>query len=388
MKTSEDRFYYLLKAYTDGTATAAEEQELFEWVAGSADGAAIKAHIEQLVSQHENDRFHEVDWDKIYRRIRADMVQEKRPHRVKRVVWLRVAAVMLLLILGGGALYLFSAQKGGESSPAITDKRPAGLKNDIKPGGTRAVLYAGNNSVMLTTTDTNFVLAGNQVRVSNGDVRVAKARPVEYSLIVPRGGTYSIVLADGTKVWLNADSKLVYPSVFKGHYRQVELQGEAYFEVATDADHPFIVKTRNQSVKVLGTAFNVQAYPDEKYVKTTLIEGQVAINSQKGRLQLRPGQQATMNREGILRLNPKVEVDQVIAWKNGYFRFDKADIHAIMRRLARWYDIKVIYSEGLPNQYFGAIISRDNNISKILQMLEATGDIHFRIEGNVVTVIP
>lgn len=385
MQPSGKRIYYLLKSYTDGTSTEAEEKELYEWAAGTPDSKEVKNHIKELIHGHEKDKFPEVDWERIYQQIWQNTHKGGTIHVVRKRYWLRAAAVILILILAGGGIYLSSVKKKQPVSVAENTTKP--YKNDIKPGGMKAILKAGNSSVTLSKTDTNFTLAGNKVYINNGDVRIAKAKPVQYTLIIPHGGTYSLVLADGTKVWLNAESKLIYPSVFTGNTREVMLEGEAYFEVKTDAVHPFIVNSKNQRIEVLGTEFNVHAYPDENNIVTTLITGKVRINSSNKQLVLQSGQQAQLNKTGQLYLNPDVDIAQAIAWKKGYFRFDKADIYTIMKQLARWYDIKVSYSDNLPKRYFGAIMNRSNNISQILNMLEATGDVHFEVEGKEVRVM-
>lgn len=385
MQPSGERIYYLLKSYTNGTATEAEEKELYEWAAEAPDSTEVKNHIKQLVHEHEKDKFPEVDWKRIYQQIWQNTHKENTLRIVRKRHWFRAAAVILILILAGGGIYLFSTKK--KQPAAVVENTVIPYKNDIKPGGTKAILQAGNIQIALNKKDTSFMLAGNKININNGNVKTADIKPVQYTLSVPLGGTYSLMLADGTKVWLNADSKLIYPSVFTGNTREVVLTGEAYFEVQTDAGHPFIVKTAVQEVKVLGTEFNIHAYPDERNIITTLVHGKVQVNSNSKQLILQPGQQAQLNEAGQLYLNPNADVEEAIAWKNGYFRFDKADIHTIMKQLARWYDINVIYSDNLPKHYFGAIMNRDNNISQILKMLEATGDVHFKIEGKEVRVM-
>lgn len=382
---SEERIYYLLKAYTDRTATAAEEAELFRWAATISDSKLLHAYIEHLMQTQADERFPDVDWEGLYYKI-WQQAKEK-PHPVQRRMkgrWMAAAAVTALLIAAG--FYLFTNQK--QPAPASRMATAAQFKNDIKPGSAKAILKAGNVQVMLNQHDTSFSLAGNRINISSGNLQTADAKPVQYTLTTPMGGDYHLTLSDGTKVWLNAGSRLEYPSVFNGNEREVALEGEAYFVVKTDAGHPFIVNTARQSIKVLGTEFNVNAYTDEQNIITTLVAGKVEVNSSGKTMELEPGEQAQLSGNGVLNMNPDADVEQAVAWKNGYFRFDKADIHTIMQQLARWYDIKVNYAGDLPNQYFGAIISRNNNISGILNMLSATGDVHFRIEGREVFVIP
>lgn len=393
MHLSEERIYYLLKSYTEGVATEAEEKELYDWAAATPDDQQIKDHVLHLVHQ-DKETFDGVDWDSLYDRIKKNMHRKGNFRSLKRRRRLRAAAAFLILIIGGGSGYLFMAKE--HQPPVLADNttKAAHYNNDIKPGGTRAVLQTANSSVTLTGADTVFTLAGNRVQINDGGVLVSKTKAVQYQLIVPRGGTYHTVLSDGTKVWLNADSKLSFPSTFRGSRREVVLIGEAYFEVSQDAVHPFIVKLPSaaekdvREIKVLGTAFNVATYGADGNVTTTLINGKVQVKNDAKQMILLPGQQAIMSQQGTIDLNTDVDVEQVVAWKNGYFRFDKADIHTIMDQLARWYDIKVSYSGDLQPKHFGAIISRDNNISGILKMLEATGEVHFKIEGNEVTVMP
>lgn len=389
MHLSEERIYYLLKSYTDGVSNKEEERELYAWVNETQDGSEIKRYIAQLVDQQEG-TFQDVDWDDVYIRIKDSFPKTLDPQLTKRNYWFRVAAALLILVLGAGATYWFS-NRSAETPPLGAAQNIVTYSNDIKPGSTKAVLQTGEDQVILSGNDTSFTLSGNRVQVDNGRIHTDDRRPVKYTLTVPRGGTYSLVLSDGTKVWLNADSRMVYPSVFKGANREVELTGEAYFEVESDVSHPFIVKLYltkegQGEVKVLGTSFNIQSYREDGHATMTLVSGKVQVFNRNRQMVLLPGQRVLMDPKGHLDLEQDVDIDQVVAWKNGYFHFDGVDIHTVMDKLARWYNIKVNYSNDLPTRQFGAIISRNNNISRILKMLEATGDVHFDIAGNEVTV--
>lgn len=388
---SEKRIYYLLDAYTNKSATAEEEQELFRLVTTTDSDAVLKNYIHHLTEKGSNEDFSEVDWENIYRKVIQQAGKRKPRIGIRHIKWYRIAAAVLALLIGGSIYLLYNKKTQQDEYVAATQGQHD--KHLIMPGGKKAILQAGNTQVMLNKEDTSFTLAGNTVHINNGDVKIADAKPVQYTLTTPRGGEYRLVLSDGTKVWLNADSKLIYPSVFTANTRKVMLEGEAYFEVKTDATHPFIVKLLSSSegesrgeVKVLGTQFNVNAYPDDQNIVTTLIKGKVQVKSPDNEMVIQPGEQTLINKAGQISLNETADVEQAIAWKNGYFRFAKADIHTIMKQLARWYDIKVKYENTLPNYRFGAVISRDNNISGILNMLEATGDVHFTINGNEVTV--
>lgn len=408
MELSEERIYDLLRSFSEEKATESELEELYEWVAHTSDDSEIKKYIKELLDKNAGVAFQEVDWEGLYHQILENTEEKGKLDADKNRSWFKIAVVILILIIGSGTVYWFTTDNKWMESPLIAVQPKDTLSHHkIQPGSTKARLTAGHQSVVLNAIDTSFSLGGNKVKINDGDVRIAKAKPVEYTLTVPRGGTYSLVLADGTKVWLNADSKLVYPSVFTGDSRDVELSGEAYFDVKTDAEHPFHIHTKTQDISVLGTELNVAAYEDEVN-KTTLVEGKVAVESGGEKKMLKPGQQVILRqaqddvRQAPLRqaqgdqrslgqtkgrlVVQKADVSQEIAWKNGYFRFDKADIYTIMKRLERWYDIEVEYEEEMPTHYFGAIMNRKNDIVRILRLLEATGEVHFEIEERTVKV--
>ena len=206
-------------------------------------------------------------------------------------------------------------------------------------------------------------------------------------ITIPKGQTYQIVLPDGTKVWLNAVSSLRYPSVFKGGARSVELIGEGYFEVARNKQQPFIVKTAGQTIEVLGTHFNVNSYSDEKLTKTTLFEGRVRVTHQDRSVVLKPGQQATTAAQGAAVNVGTVELESVIAWRNGTILFENADIQSIMRHLTRKYDIEVEYRGEISNQKFGGAFQQSSSLKELLDYLESYGDVRFEIQGRRVIVM-
>ncbi|CAL1520167.1 FecR domain-containing protein [Chitinophaga sp. MM2321] len=388
MPLSEERVYYLLQAYTYRTATAEEEQELFEWISSTSEDTLLKDYVQQLIQEHQHEKLPDVDWENIYRRIKQDTEIDSPAQPARRISWYYAAAAAVLLLIAGSSFYLLFNKK--HTTANTLAHKASNNVNDVPPGKFKAIIQAGNGQVVLNRNDTSFMLAGNAVNINNGNLQITTdtEKPIQYTLITPRGGEYQLTLSDGTTVWLNADSKLVYPTVFTGNTRVVTLEGEAYFDVHQDASHPFVVKTSHQSVRVLGTEFNIHAYPDEPKVVTTLINGRVQVNSQDHTLLLQPGQQAHLTGEGLLSLQPDADIEQVIAWKNGYFRFMKADIHSIMQQLSRWYDVEVHYEKNLKPASFGAVISRNNNISQVLNMLEATGEVHFKIEGRKISVMP
>jgi ferric-dicitrate binding protein FerR (iron transport regulator) len=199
-----------------------------------------------------------------------------------------------------------------------------------------------------------------------------------------------MTLSDGSRVWLNAGSSITYPVAFVGNERKVQINGEGYFEVAHNADKPFVVSKGDVSVTVLGTHFNVNAYDDESDVRVTLLEGSVEVKSKVGSGKskvIKPGEQAKVISNGQLTISKDVDLDEVMAWKNQQFIFERLDLASIMRQLSRWYDIEVNYEGKMPSNKFSGIISRTRNISAVLEMLKGTGDLQFKVDGKIVTVL-
>lgn len=397
----QTRLQYLLEKLVAHTATEEELEEL-TGLAGrdAADGAV--AAIEQLLQQYPAkfpEPYDHEKWMTVANYIlAADKMQagERPPERKVPVIswysWVAAAAILCAVVL---VSYLWLQQP-----PATVVTAPA---HDVLPGGSKAMLTLEDGStVALDSTGNQVIRQGNTaIYQRNGQLQYEMqggAEAVSFNtLTTPRGGQYQLRLPDGSKVWLNAASTLRYPIAFSDTSRLVELTGEAYFEIrplshAVAAGQgkkvPFRVKVNNLTVEVLGTEFNVHAYPDESKVTATLVNGKVKINSNRETLMLQPGQQAQMAETGELNLLSAADVEQVIAWKNGYFHFVKADIHTIMQQLSRWYDVEVRYEKDLKPYSFGAIISRNNNISQVLNMLEATGEVHFKVEGRQVLVMP
>lgn len=201
------------------------------------------------------------------------------------------------------------------------------------------------------------------------------------------GGQYKLTLPDGSKVWLNAASSLKYPVVFIGNERKVEITGEAYFEIAKDESKPFKVLLNNMEIQVLGTHFNVNGYTDEEMIKTTLLEGKVKVLASGQTKYLLPGQQAQLKSSGNIAVTNEVNLEETVAWKDGNFQFENSDIKAVMRQLARWYDVDVSY-KGNINKHFIGSISRNVKLSQVLSMLQQTGEIKFKIEGKNLIVMP
>lgn len=307
-------------------------------------------------------------------------------------VWF--AAAMLLLAIGV-SFYFYkqnTVQQNAEIKPTQL------LKNDIAPGGNQAVLtLADGSKIVMSKKDNGRIATQGNTQIEKADdgqliydASAPAAIPlaeVKYNLFsTPRGGKYEIVLSDGTKVYLNAASSIRYPTAFVGKERNVELTGEAYFEVAKNKDMPFKVSCAGQEVKVLGTHFNINAYSNEPSVKTTLLEGSVQISKGTNHELLRPGEQALIANGGSdIVINKNINVDEVVAWKNGLFQFDAADVSTIMRQISRWYDVDVEFVGDVPGGTFHGKIPRNVNASQVLQILEQSG-IKLKIEGRKIIV--
>ena len=304
--------------------------------------------------------------------------------RVRRL-WPQLAAACLLLFaLSFGAYFLVSDKSGNKQN------LHASL---IHPGSNKAFLtLQDGRKVSLNDSKLGTVVKGADMLVTQSErgklsyeVKDNKANAGEFNTLnTPKGGQYAVTLSDGTKVYLNAASSVRFPVTFHGKYRQVELTGEAYFEVKHDAARPFRVVSGNQVVEVLGTHFDVKSYQDEQSINTSLIEGSVRVRLGDASILLKPGQQAA-NIGGELTLT-KVPAQNAIAWKDGFFRFKNDRIADIMKTLARWYDIDVDFHDRIGEERFSGQISRNKNIGDVLDVLEQTQLIHFEISGRRVIV--
>lgn len=298
--------------------------------------------------------------------------------------WTAVAAAIVLL--SAGTWWWLSHSR--------TPDAPVAVK-DVAPGINGAILtLADGRQIVLDSAANGFSATDGHARIVKGskDQVTYKATDgdaadlVYNTLSTPRGRKISVVLADGTKVWLNAASSIKFPTVFSGSQRLVEIRGEAYFEVAANVKKPFIVKKMGSdyTVQVLGTQFNINAYDDEDVIKTTLLEGAVRIKNKI----LKPGEQAVAGKDqDEVTVVPNVNTGEVMSWKNGVFNFDRADIYTVMRQVARWYDVEVEY-KGRITRHFGGTISQDVNVSQVFKMLELTGAVKFTIEGRKIVVMP
>lgn len=324
---------------------------------------------------------------------RLDKLDRKGVFYLRPIFRYSAAAAVLLLV--SVALFFLKGHTGHQQQ----NKQIAA---EIPPGGNKATLTLSNGSRIILDSAHNGQIAkqsnisitktaGNQIvyasaASNNGVTGQQLAYQLQNTISTPNGGQYQLVLPDGTKVMLNAATSLTYPAEFHGNERLVHLNGEAYFEVAKNKKMPFRVVAGAQTVEVLGTHFNINAYRDEAAVKTTLLEGSVKVSLGSNSTLIIPGEQAVTSTNGSDNIfTHTVDVDKETAWKNGIFSFQNDDLKAVMRQVARWYDVKVIYAANLPHEKFIGEISRTSNLSDVIKILELN-DVHFDVQDRTVMV--
>ncbi|QNK64772.1 FecR domain-containing protein [Pedobacter sp. PAMC26386] len=313
--------------------------------------------------------------------------------RKERRFWpaMKIAASLIFVLAAGTSYLLFN--KKTEQHEQVQRKN---ISKDLLPGGNKAVLTLDDGQTIVLNGTKNGTLASQGDKIIDktaegqiaysGSADFAKASRKLYNTVTtPRGGSYQLILSDGTKVWLNAASSIKYPVAFSGTERRVEISGEAYFEVAHHKNTPFRVVSEKQTVEVLGTHFNINAYDNEEEVKTTLLKGSVKVLSKDNNTILKPGEQAQLN-NGVFHKS-EVDIEDEIAWKNGFFNFKDASIETVMRQLSRWYDVDVKYEGKIPAREFTGEIPRNINATQLQEILNFK-HIHFRISGRTIIVTP
>ncbi|WP_143307077.1 FecR domain-containing protein [Chitinophaga vietnamensis] len=380
----EEYYQQLLQKYLAGTVTPAEAAELFDWLQSDHARKPLLAAMRQDFDQVMQGT-HQAP-EAMSNRIETKLLQEISREKVapmRRRKWLAAAAVAALVTVA--AAFFFTARQ--TKAPALAQN----TTTDITPGTNKAVLtLADGSTVTLDSVGNQVIQQGHTIVQQNKGQLQYTANTGDAAagynvLAVPRGGQFNVVLPDGSHVWLNAASRLKYPTAFNGNTRTVEMEGQGYFEVKPDQTKPFIVKVNNIAVQVLGTAFDIMAYADEKEQRTTLISGAVKVIAGNTEKYLKPGQQAMMDKETGALLVREADVQEVTAWKTGFFEFDNAGLSTILRQLSRWYDVDIQYKAGSSARLFGGRISRNLPLSDILHMLESTGA-NFKLEDRKLIV--
>lgn len=363
-------------------------QELFKKYAAGTCNEQEKALLETWYLQH-NEGVPPISQSKLEKVKRTIFLKLPGNEGTFPKIGLRLAAAAVLTGLVISALFLVLDRHQNRSQSMLV--------NDLPPGKNKATLTLANHQqINLTDAANGHLLAARGLLVTKTASGITQFEfngktdtPNQINtLATPKGGQWELKLPDGTNVWLNSASVLYFPNTFKSQQKRiVTLEGEGYFEVAKDATHPFIVISGNQQVEVLGTHFNINSYPDEPAMKTTLLEGRVKVSlpGHKNNSVLEPGKQAVVTSNGIEINN--VDTDVAIAWKQGDFRFDAEPVSSAMRKLARWYNVEVKYEGPVKDEKIDGIVSRNKNISQVIKALEATKTVHFKLEGRRITVM-
>lgn len=377
---NEEQARALLENYRNGSLTDEERAILESWYLAQVSDPQRAPHDEVL-------RFN-------LQRIRHEINNRTKPRKVAaRYIWAAAAAIVIMATMS----WLFVRNHQDEYLPYNNM-----VEYGVLPGGNKATLtLADGNTIQLSANRHGIIVAEDGISYSDGSVLMpnggvdgitasADGQPAQLAVSTPRGGTYRVELADGTNIWLNAGSTLRYPIRFHGPERVVELEGEAYFEVkkTTGKPTPFIVKIKGQDIRVLGTEFNVSAYPNDLTVRTVLVEGavQIAVHHTNREVLLKPGEEAVLADEDIQ--IHQANIASVTAWKSGKFRFDDTELHEIMNQVSRWYDVEVEYRDKITNTYFYGVINRDQPLAGVLEVLRE-GGVNFNVEysGNTTKLI-
>jgi transmembrane sensor len=393
----EKRLNELWDSHLANKLTSEEYQELMHMIQSGAYDQMIKDKIERLILEDQNEILLDpLDAEEIIHNIHSSDKEYARvtEFRPKRFYILRVAAAasLISLIVLGTFLWF---NKGEQKEVAQTGVRKHNYKDEVLPGGNKAVLTLGDGSTIVLDDAQNGMLTQQGAtkviklggKLAYDPAGTGSTEVVFNTIATPRGGQYQIELPDGSLVWLNAASSIRFPTAFAGKERRVEISGEVYFEVAKNKAMPFIVSVIGAEVQVLGTHFNVMAYKEEHAVKTTLLEGSVRFVSGNNTSLLKPGQQSQLTKEGEVKVVNDVDIEEVLAWKNGMFYFENADIETVLKQVSRWYDVEVEYQtqRGIKRQFNGEI-PRSSKLSDVLKVLELTSNKKFEIEGKKVIV--
>ena len=408
---NSERINYLLLQFSDDRLTDEEAEELLLHIRDENSDALNQRIVDALDGKGSSIDPHSAHWqhmlDTVLSVDKTDAsIQAPKPFiRFTAFQWLSAACILFFISF---AVWLTKQN----TSPVISKQSKELKSSDIIPGGNKAYLTLTDGKKIILEDRRNGTLAseGNSVitKVEEGQLKVDGAGNAgvagneKLMVQTPNGGQYQVSLPDGTKVWLNAASSIRFPASFNSNERVVEITGEAYLEVATvfkpgnklSQRLPFVVKTGRQRIEVLATHFNVNAYPDESKIKTTLLEGSVKVSLSEDPdqfLLLKPGQQSQTalipnnNKSGSL-LAVDADTEEAVAWKNNLFRFKNADIRSIMRQISRWYNVDIQYPDNKQNGHFTGYISRNVPVSKVLKMLEETGDLRFQVTGRTIVV--
>jgi ferric-dicitrate binding protein FerR (iron transport regulator) len=393
----------LFRKYLDGQCSPNEVKQLLEYFNNPESEVLLRQLLIASLENTEVD-YDENQWqpatDQIFDQIKKRLAtQKEKVIPLNKQNWIRIAAAVILLI-GAYSLYNYINRTGiSQRAIAKTDT----VSDEIGPGGNKAILTLTDGTTINLETATADALPKqgntNLLKLASGQLtyKSLNEKPANVlfnSVTTPRGGQYQVTLSDGSRVWLNAASSIHFPVAFMGRERTVEITGEVYFEVTTlrlasGQKIPFKVKIGDKAeVEVLGTHFNINAYADEPTINATLLEGSIKVTG-PGHNESRiivPGEQALLNANSQIKINKQANVEQVVAWKNGIFNFDNADLETSLRQIARWYNVDIIFEGAVPRKKFSGEMQRSLSMSQVLKLLE-TNNVYCHIEGRKLIVL-
>jgi transmembrane sensor len=395
----QERFFELLHRYYQRQASPEELEEFYILVDSGQYDDVLRAFMDNAYDQEtttlqpENTGgYYPIGADaRMLRHVFQTEHDQARPAVKVRPLWPRIAAAAsILLFLSIGSYFIFHKQPTQQTAKNQ-------IHNDFAPGGNNAILTLSNGQKIILNSAKKGPLAqqGNTAITKAADGKVVyqatgaedgKSHIQYNTLRTQRGGQYQLVLPDGSKVWLNSVSSITYPTTFIGKERKVVITGEAYFEVVNNDAMPFSVTVNGQTVQDLGTHFNINAYPEEGPIKTTLLEGSIKVAANDQAVVLKPGQQSQVNKANDrITVIPNVDTEQAVAWKDGFFELNNTDVQTIMRQAARWYDVDVAYDGKISHRQLTGKIRRSENASKLLEMLSYF-NVHFEVQGRKIIV--
>ena len=374
------KFYELIDRYLDGNASEQEKKLLEEYYNRLEKMGTSNLSAEEKATLKED----------MYGNIMQGIRPKAKIILIRKKLFTRVAAAILIIVLAGAAWLVFNNKEKDRNSVAAIPQQQ--FKTDVEPGGFKAKLILSDGSTVILDNAPPGQLAeqGNTVIVNKAGQLVYKSEKGSESIVyntvsTNKGETYSFTLADGSKVWLNSGSSIHFPVTFPGRERRIEVTGEVYVKVAHNPQQPFIASANGMEVLALGTEFNINSYSDEENITATLIEGRVEVSKGTTKTILNPGQQTQLLNNGELTAAKEVSIDEITGWKDGFFHFESADLKTILRQFARWYDIEVVYEGKITDRKFFGIVKRSNTLKKVLEMLQ-DNNIVYQIEGKKLIV--
>ena len=385
MKVDKDiQIAELLSKQLLGELSESERNTVDAWMCDESNKALYQSIRQDILKGAYKHQYDQLQIDENWKQ---DLEQQFRRISIRR--FMKVAAIITMILTTGTLLYFLLPNNAGVENKLAS-------VTIIAPGTAKAELILADGT-KVGLTDEEKVIEQKGIRLENvtGKLKYkqqasSKLSPMINTLQIPRGGEYQLQLADGTKVWLNSLTKLRYPVAFTGDERKVYLdEGEAYFEVAHDASHPFIVATgKGMQLEVLGTSFNMMAYGNEGEIQTTLVEGSVELSlTNQQKVRIKPGEQASFDKSDMQIKVSQVDVDAYIAWKNGRFAFEQAELQSIMTTLSRWYDVDIFYqNESIKKKRLSANLKRYDSIYSILELFEQASSIYFEVDGRTILI--